>query len=228
MFIIILLDIIISQIEYITSMKHHTNYKFIYHKIPKRKYPYYDTYDDLETCRKQFKPKLKLNNSENLIQDFIKFDINKEYKHSEKIILNENSESSYSTIDIINEEDINNNKNLEKNIFILEDINIKNILELEIDTSYINMTLSKSNQKGKIYINSNLDKTNNIKNSDSNINSFNNNSNNNNENNDNNNNNKKNFRIAYINENLYPLVRNNLNINPINLNRVDDQGDGNC
>ena len=46
--------------------------------------------------------------------------------------------------------------------------------------------------------------------------------------NDNNNSNKmKNFGTTYINENLYPLVRNNLNINPINLNRIDVQGDGN-
>ena len=98
-------------------MKQHTNYKFKYHKISKRKYQYYDTYDILETYKKIFKPKLKLNISENLIKDFIKFDINKENKHSEKFILNESSESFYSSIDIITEEDINNNKNLKK-IFI--------------------------------------------------------------------------------------------------------------
>ena len=55
----------------------------------------------------------------------MKIDINKENKHSEKINLNESSESFYSSIDIINEEDINNNQNLEENIYILEDINIK-------------------------------------------------------------------------------------------------------
>jgi hypothetical protein len=125
MFLILLLEIITSQIEYIAFSKQHTNYKFIYHKIPKRKYPYYDTYDNLETCKNLFKPKLKLNNSENIIQDFIKIDINKENKHSEKINLNESSESFYSSIDIINEEDINNNQNLEENIYLLEDINIK-------------------------------------------------------------------------------------------------------
>jgi hypothetical protein len=59
------------------------------------------------------------------------------------------------------------------------------------------MALPKS--KKKIYINSNIDKTNNIKNNDANKNSIN--------NNDNNNNNKKeNFGTAYINENLYPLA----------------------
>jgi hypothetical protein len=67
------------------------------------------------------------------------------------------------------------------------------------------MALPKS--KKKIYINSNIDKTNNIKNNDANKNSINNNSNNNKEKNDNNNNNKKeNFGTAYINENLYPLA----------------------
>ena len=147
MFLILLLEIITSQIEYIASIKQQTNNKFIYYNIPKRKCPYYDTYDDLETSRKLFKPKLKLNNPENLIQDFIKIDINKENKHSEKNILNESAESFYSSIDIINEEDININKNCEENIYIVEGINIKNILE--IDNSYINMTLPKSNKKEK-------------------------------------------------------------------------------
>ena len=57
------------------------------------------------------------------------------------------------------------------------------------------MALPKS--KKKIYINSNIDKTNNIKNNDANKNSINNNDNN---------NKKENFGTAYINENLYPLA----------------------
>ena len=54
---------------------------------------------------------------------------------------------------------------------------------------------------------------------------------NNNENNDNKkdikNNFNNNFR-KYINEEMYPVVRNHLNINPSNFNIVDVIGDGNC
>lgn len=108
--------------------------------------------------------------------------------------------------------------------FFIEQAEINNIITNKKEKNYKKkQTIPKNNNDKEKYYN----KKTNGDNQGNNNGNDNNNENKENNNNVNNNKYNNNFR-KYINEEIYPIVRNHLNINPSNINLVDVIGDGNC
>ena len=199
------------NLEILLSMKHNLLYSF---KPIKRKYPYYENFKSYPKCMKKY---YKFSDEDIEIETLIKNMnicekdntlINKGLFQENQVILND---SYYSTINIYP----NNQTFSYDDYTVTEENNLNYILENIPSIKYkkektkIKSIIISKNENNNKYI-ENSDKNKREKNEE-----YNNNENNNN-NPDNNieiNNNNIKFK-KYTNEELYPLVLNNLNINP--------------
>ena len=195
-------------------------YKIVYTMKPylewikpiKRKYPYNDQPLPIDFFRKR----LKLGKPLNIFNDNKSLILQQKKNNNRELACDSYSEdnSYYSSLEEL--QDSNSFSNEEETHYIIEDY-INHVSQKKNNRENININVNDNNKK--IEKNSIKIKSYNIKDNE--------NDNNNHDNNINENSKRHSIR-KYINEELYPLVNQRLNLNPINLNIIDVEGDGNC
>ena len=217
-------------------MKNNNCININWNPVKKRPYPYINDEGNNIILKKIISKNLIINSKqynidENLIKKFDTMDLNL-YVNKQINILNKSisinkdiNNNSFSTINKI-EDDQEDLK------IICDEHDIINMINLESNDNIILHKKNNHKKNKKIPLDKNKDNAEKIEFNKENFenNNISNNNNNNPENpNDNNNvNNNQINNINYINQQLYPIVINRLNINPSNLRIFNPLGNGNC